>query len=84
MTSNGQKSMTFWDRVQQHYNNNQPPTYAKRPSRSLETKWGVIKYNVFKFVRCHGSIVALNEFDTFEEDKLQKALEFYKTKHPKH
>jgi hypothetical protein len=32
----------------------------------------------------HGSIVALNEFDTFEEDTLQKALEFYKTKHPKH
>jgi hypothetical protein len=67
VTSNGQKLTTFWNRVQQHYNKNQPPTCVKRPTKNLETKWGAIKYNVSKFVGCHGSIIALNESKTFEK-----------------
>jgi hypothetical protein len=64
----GQKLVTLWNKVQQHYNKNQPPTCVEKPTKSLETKWGVIKPNVSKFVGCHGSIIASNESETFEKD----------------
>jgi hypothetical protein len=56
--SNGQKSVTFSDMVQQHYNN-QPSTFVKKLTRKLKTKWGVIKHKVSKFVGCHGFIFFL-------------------------
>jgi hypothetical protein len=62
--SKGQKSTTFWDMVQQHYNN-QPSTFVKGLTRKLKTKWGVIKHKVSKFVGCHGSIIFFNEIGTF-------------------
>jgi hypothetical protein len=62
---------------------NQPSTCANRHARSLETKWGVIKHNISKFVGCHRSLVALNEFGTFAKDTFQKALKSYENKHPK-
>jgi hypothetical protein len=62
---------------------NQPLICANRHARSLETKWEMIKHNLSKFVGCHRSLVALNEFGTFVEDTLPKALKFYENKHPK-
>jgi hypothetical protein len=62
---------------------NQLPICANRHARSLETKREMIKDNISKFVGCHRSLVALNEFGTFAEDALRKALKFYENKHPK-
>jgi hypothetical protein len=81
----GQKTKTFWDRVQQHYNKKSTSNMCEnRHARNLETKLGLIKHNISKFVGCiHRSLVALNEFGTFAEDTLQKALKFYENKLPK-
>jgi hypothetical protein len=60
------------------YNKNKHGCGAKRPTRSLETKGGIIKYDVVKFCECYGFVVALNEFGSSKKDILQKALELYK------
>jgi hypothetical protein len=39
--------------------------------------------NQIKFVHCHGLVIALNKPRTSIADTLQKALELYKSKHPK-
>jgi hypothetical protein len=44
----GQKSTTFWDKVDDHYNKHHLTTHAKRITRLLETKLGTIKDNVNK------------------------------------
>ncbi len=66
------------------YNKNKHACGAKRPTRSLETKWGNIKYDVVKFCECYGFVVALNEFGSSKKDVLQKALEFYKKQRLNH
>jgi hypothetical protein len=64
----GQKNQAFWERIATHYNNSQPLCCAKRPTRSLETKWRVIKHNVTKFCCNYQVVVALNKSDeSFEE-----------------
>jgi hypothetical protein len=49
----------------------------------LETKWGLIKHDLAKFCGNYGTLVAVNESGTSSEDTLQKALELFKSKHPK-
>jgi hypothetical protein len=44
----GQKSTTFWDKLDDHYNKHHLTTHAKRITRLLETKLGTIKDNVNK------------------------------------
>jgi hypothetical protein len=66
------------------YNKNKRACGVKRPTTSLETKWGIIKYDVVKFCECYGFVVALNEFGSSKKDILQKALELYKKQHLKH
>jgi hypothetical protein len=46
---NGQHSTAFWERILKHYNNHLPTGCEPRPSRSLETKWGIIKPDVANF-----------------------------------
>jgi hypothetical protein len=83
-TRNGKKSNTFWDRVCEDYNKNKLICGIERLTRSLETKWGIIKYDVAKFCGCYNFIIALNDSRSFQEDTLQKALELCKLKHLKH
>lgn len=80
---NGQRLTAFWERVREHYNNNRPVGGGERPARSLETKWGVIKHDVAKFIGNYKVAVALCQSGTSSHDVLQKALELYKSKHPK-
>lgn len=89
-TRDGQRSTTFWGRVGEHYNSNRPASRAERPARSLETRWGIIKHDTVKFVGCYEEVLmstANNESGSSSsfslEEKLQKALELYKLKHPK-
>lgn len=49
----------------------------------LETKWGVIKHDVAKFVGVYSQVLKLQESGTSLEDVLQQALELYRVKHPK-
>jgi len=49
-----QRSSIFWDRVCDLYNKHHLIACTKRLARSLETKWGTIKYNVSKFVGNYG------------------------------
>jgi hypothetical protein len=78
------KSNTFWDRVCEDYKKNKPSCGIEQLTRSLETKWGIIKYDVAKFCGCDNFVIALNESRSFQEDTLQKALELYKLKDLKH
>jgi hypothetical protein len=50
----------------------------------LETKWGIIKHDVAKFVGHYTTVLALCESGIGIKDTLPKALNLYKTKHPKH
>ncbi|XP_024358606.1 uncharacterized protein [Physcomitrium patens] len=79
---NGQKSVGFWHRVQVHFNVNRPVGCGERPARSLETKWGIIKHDVAKFIENYGAVRAESESGTSSEEMLQRALELYKQKHP--
>jgi hypothetical protein len=46
---NGQRKDAFWQRIEAHYNSHKPVGGGHRYFRSLETKWGSMKYNVSKF-----------------------------------
>jgi hypothetical protein len=83
ISGNGQHSTAFWERILKHYNDHLPTSFEPRPSRLLETKWGVIKHDVAKFCGVYKYVVALNESITSAEDVLERALELYKVKHPK-
>jgi hypothetical protein len=80
---NGQRKEAFWDRIATHYNQNRPAGGDHRLSRSLETKWGVIKHDVAKFIGVYNQILGLRESGASLDDVLQNALELYKVKHPK-
>jgi hypothetical protein len=65
-----------------HYNN-KLGGYGEWLVRSLETKWGLIKHNAFKFCHNYRVVLALNESDVYSEDVILKTLKLYKSKHPK-
>ncbi len=75
--------MTFWEWVQHHYNANRHQACVKKPTRSLETKWRIIKHNVAKFCLNCGVMNALCELRTSNEDIFQKSLKLYNIKHPR-
>ena len=83
IAGNGQRAGAFWDRIARHYQDHKPQGREDRPARSLETKWGVIKHDVSKFVAVHSQVLNLKESGTSLEDVLQRALELYRVKHPK-
>jgi hypothetical protein len=81
---NKQKSTTFWDRVQNHFNELCLDSCALRSIRSLETKWGIIKHDVAKFVGHYTTVLVLCESRIGIQNTLQRALDLYKTRHLKH
>jgi len=81
---NGQKFATFWDRVQNHFNESCPTGCVPRFARSLKIKWGIIKHDVAKFIGNYIVVFMLCESRIGFENTLHKALDLYKTKHPKH
>ena len=66
-----------------HYQENRPSGCVERPSRSLETKWGIIKHDVSKFCGVYKSVLSLNQSSTFPEDVLDRSLDLYKVRHLK-
>jgi hypothetical protein len=81
MIKNEQNSATFWDQVQNYFNKSRPTSCAARFVLSFETKWGIIKHDVAKFVGHYTVVLALCESRIGIEHTL---LDLYKTKHPKH
>jgi hypothetical protein len=59
--------MTFWKRILKHCNDHRPTGYNAPSNRSLETKWGLIKYNVAKFCGVYNLVFMLNESGTFSQ-----------------
>lgn len=83
VVENGQKTASMWERVATSFNErNQPHGLAPRSARSLESKWGTIKHDVSFFVGCHASVESSKEF-TNSENVIEKALELYRSKHPR-
>jgi hypothetical protein len=80
---NGQKSAAFWDRIATHYREHKPVGGGDRPARSLETKWGIIKHDVAKFVGVHNQVLNTKESGVSLDDLLERALQLYKVKHAK-
>ncbi len=67
--------------MQHHYNVNRRQACVKRPTRSLETKWGIIKHDVAKFCGNYSVVSALCELRTSNEDTFQTSLKLYNIKH---
>jgi hypothetical protein len=84
MIGNGQKFAMFWNRVQNYFSESCPTSCTPRFARSLETKWGIIKHDVAKFIRNYIVVLVFCESRIGFENTLCKALKLYKTKHPKH
>ena len=81
---NGQRNTAFWDRITTNYNHNKPRSCPVRPARSLESKWSHIKHDVAKFTGVFKQISDCRESGASAEDVLERALEYYKDRHPKH
>jgi hypothetical protein len=80
---NGQRNTAFWERITTNYNANKPRLCTIRPARSLESKWSHIKHDVAKFSGVFKQVSDCRESRATAEDVLERALEFYKDKHPK-
>ncbi|KAG0588250.1 hypothetical protein KC19_2G228700 [Ceratodon purpureus] len=80
---NGQRNTAFWERITTHFNKTKPRYAPTRPSRSLESKWSHIKHDVAKFVGAHKQVSDSRESGVSAEDVLERALEYYKDRHPK-
>jgi hypothetical protein len=76
----GRPIAAFWTAVGAHYARHKLVGCLERPARSLETKWGDIKQATNKFIGVHGSIVALNESGKTDDDRIQDAMELFRTK----
>ena len=83
ISGNGHRNTAFWERITQHYNDTKPRSSPLRPARSLETKWGHIKHDVSKFCGSYKSVLDCWESGTSLDDVLERALEYYKDRHPK-
>ena len=81
IVGNQQRAGVFWERITTHYQENQPQ--GPRPQRSLETKWGIIKHDVSKFIGVYSQVMWLNRSGTSASDTLRRAHEFYKQKNEK-
>ena len=80
-TGNGQRVVAFWERVCKYYHENRPLGIIERPSRLLETKWGIVKHDVDKFCGVYKSVLSCRESGTSLDDILERALELYKQRH---
>ena len=80
---NGQRNTAFWERITTNYNHNKPRSCPIRPARSLESKWSHIKHDVAKFSGVFKQVSDCRESGASAEDVLERALEFYKDRHPK-
>ena len=64
-----------------HYDDCRPSGY--RGQRSLESKWGIIKHDVGKFIGMHRQVVSLNKSGTSIADILRMWKELYQVKSTK-
>jgi hypothetical protein len=80
---NGQRNTAFWDRITTNYNHNKPRSCPIRLARSLESKWSHIKHDVAKFTGVFKQVSDCRESGAFADDVLERALEYYKDRHPK-
>ena len=83
IAGNGQRSTAFWERITKHFNQVKPRRSLLRLARSLETTWGHIKHDVGKFCDAYKQVYDCKESGTSIDDVLERALEYYKDKHPK-
>ncbi len=65
-----------------HYNKSQPASCVEKLAISLETKWGIIKHDVNKFVGDFGSVSFVQVYNKHKTHFVE-GLELYKTKHPR-
>lgn len=80
---NGQRNSAFWERITTDFNQNKPRANPARTARSLETKWSQIKHDVNKFCGTYKHVYDCRASSTSLEDVVEKALEFYRDRHPK-
>lgn len=64
----------------EHYNQNQPICGVEQFTKSLESKWRIVKHDIVKFYGCYKTIVESNKCDNFLEDTLLKPWSFYELK----
>jgi hypothetical protein len=79
----GQKSGAFWKRMHKHFTDNNPSPGVVRSWRSLQSKWSDIQHDTCKFIVAYATVESQDEWNTNEQDKLDKAFKLYKEQHPK-
>lgn len=77
VTGTGQKSGTFWERIEKHYNEN--TSGAQRSLRSLETKWRTVGAECSKFVAAMATARAIPRSGENDDDEIERALKVYST-----
>ncbi len=60
----------------EHYNQNRPICGVEKITKSLESKWGMIKHDIVKFYGCYKAVVALNKCGSSLEGTLLKPWSF--------
>jgi hypothetical protein len=81
IVGNQQQKGAFWECIVEHYDLNH--TTGSRGARSLESKWGLIKHDVGKFIMYHKQIVNLNKTGVSTADIVKLAKDLYRLKHVK-
>jgi hypothetical protein len=81
VAGNQQKHGAFWERILLYYNECRP--WGFKGSRSLESKWGLIKHDVTKFIRCHKQVIALNKSGVSRANVLRMTYDLYIAKSAK-
>ena len=67
---NSQKSMKFWDRILENYNENKKETTVERTAHSLSNRWCFIQKAINKFCGYLNQVESRNQSGIGEQDKV--------------
>lgn len=76
-----QKVGVYWIYIYVHYDKHRRS--VSMPSRFLDSKWGIIKHDVLKFISVHAKVVRLNRSSTSTADSYKERMICIKSKTPK-
>ena len=83
IVGNQQRATSFWERIGEHYEEHRPIGMGFRGSRSLESKWGLIKHDLGKFIGVFQQVQSLHPSGRSAADLLQMSRDLWRTKSAK-
>ncbi|XP_062083610.1 glutathione S-transferase T3-like [Humulus lupulus] len=77
-----QSKYSFWSRVHEYYEKNKKSISSERSSCSIRNRWSTIQLATNKFCGALAQIERRSPSGANEQDKIEKAKEFYRSIHP--